>query len=125
VDRSKVPGATDLWAPDLSFFGGQFHLYYAASTFGKNTSCIGHATRAHMNAGSFADHGAVMCSGGTTTSTRSIRTWSSTWTERRGSPSQLWSGIKIVKLDATGVRADDMVHAIASRNAGPSRRHTS
>ena len=33
---TMVPGATSLWAPDISFFGGQYHLYYAASTFGSN-----------------------------------------------------------------------------------------
>jgi hypothetical protein len=33
----EVPGATDLWAPDVSYFGGQFHLYYSASTFSSNS----------------------------------------------------------------------------------------
>ena len=58
----QVPGATDLWAPDIAYFGGQYHLYYAASTFGSNHSCIGHATRAALNAGSWTDHGSVVCS---------------------------------------------------------------
>jgi arabinan endo-1,5-alpha-L-arabinosidase len=39
-----LPDVTDLWAPDLVQFGGLFHLYYAASTFGTGVSCIGHAT---------------------------------------------------------------------------------
>ena len=44
--KRQVPGITDdLWAPDISYFGGQYHLYYSASTFGSNRSCIGHATR--------------------------------------------------------------------------------
>src|SRR5206468_10719790 len=34
---TKVPGATNLWAPDISTFGGMYHLYYAASTLGSNS----------------------------------------------------------------------------------------
>ena len=30
----------DLWAPDISLFNGMYHLYYAFSIFGKNTSGI-------------------------------------------------------------------------------------
>src|SRR4051794_16875886 len=30
----KVPGATSVWAPDISHFGGRYHLYYSVSTFG-------------------------------------------------------------------------------------------
>lgn len=36
-----VPGTKEMWAPDISFFGGQYHLYYAVSTFGSNRSAIG------------------------------------------------------------------------------------
>ncbi len=71
----QVPGATDLWAPDLSYFSGQYHLYYSASTFGSNSSCIGHATRASLASGSWTDRGSVVCSmAAETTGTRSIRT---------------------------------------------------
>ncbi|MES1209289.1 MAG: family 43 glycosylhydrolase, partial [Pseudomonadota bacterium] len=55
-------GATNLWAPDISYFGGAYHLYYAASTFGSNKSCIGQATRAALDSGSWADQGMVICS---------------------------------------------------------------
>jgi len=34
----------NLWAPDISFFGGLWHLYYAGSSFGSNNSVIGLAT---------------------------------------------------------------------------------
>ena len=45
-----VPGFKDhLWAPDVSRFGGRWHLYYSVSTFGKNTSAIGHATNATLD----------------------------------------------------------------------------
>ena len=62
-----VPGVSNLWAPDISFFGGMYHLYYSASTFGKNRSCIGHATRPSLSAGSWTDHGQVICSNATGT----------------------------------------------------------
>ncbi len=38
--HQESPGTRDLWAPDISFFNGKFHLYYAYSLFGKNTSGI-------------------------------------------------------------------------------------
>src|SRR5882672_2580218 len=33
-----------IWAPDISYYGGKYYLYYSISAFGKNTSCIGVAT---------------------------------------------------------------------------------
>ncbi len=41
---TTVPAAVNLWAPDLSFFNGVYHLYYTASSFGSQTSAIGLAT---------------------------------------------------------------------------------
>ncbi|MGA8273578.1 MAG: family 43 glycosylhydrolase [Candidatus Sulfotelmatobacter sp.] len=41
---AAVPQATDLWAPDISYFNGSYHVYYAASSFGSNVSAIGLAT---------------------------------------------------------------------------------
>jgi len=34
----------DLWAPDVAYFNGRYHLYYSASTFGSGRSAIGVAT---------------------------------------------------------------------------------
>jgi arabinan endo-1,5-alpha-L-arabinosidase len=34
----------DFWAPDINYFNGKYHLYYAASQFGVNNSVIGLAT---------------------------------------------------------------------------------
>jgi arabinan endo-1,5-alpha-L-arabinosidase len=42
---STVPGFTGFfWAPDITYFNGQYHLYYAVSTFGSQVSAIGLAT---------------------------------------------------------------------------------
>jgi arabinan endo-1,5-alpha-L-arabinosidase len=36
----ESPGTKELWAPDISYAGGLYRLYYAYSLFGKNTSGI-------------------------------------------------------------------------------------
>ena len=43
------PLLTNLWAPDISYFNGLYHVYYAASGFGANHSLIGLATSPTMN----------------------------------------------------------------------------
>lgn len=46
---AAVPGIIGLWAPDISYFNGLYHLYYAGSTFGSNTSVIGLATNTTLD----------------------------------------------------------------------------
>jgi arabinan endo-1,5-alpha-L-arabinosidase len=117
--KDDVPGVTDLWAPDISYFNGQYHLYYAGSTFGSNRSCIGHATRASLSSGSWTDQGAVICSNvGTTDNWNAIDP--NVIIDTDGTPwldfGSFWSGIKIVKLDASGARAGTSAPiAIAAR----------
>jgi arabinan endo-1,5-alpha-L-arabinosidase len=41
---TRLPGVTELWAPDISFVDGEYRLYYAFSLVGKNTSGIALAT---------------------------------------------------------------------------------
>jgi arabinan endo-1,5-alpha-L-arabinosidase len=38
--KKESPQTKELWAPDISYFNGEYHLYYAFSVFGKNTSGI-------------------------------------------------------------------------------------
>jgi arabinan endo-1,5-alpha-L-arabinosidase len=47
--RRKVPGATSLWAPDISYFSGLYHVYYAGSTAGSQRSVIGLATNTTLD----------------------------------------------------------------------------
>jgi arabinan endo-1,5-alpha-L-arabinosidase len=41
---SALGDIPNLWAPDISYFDGLWHLYYAGSSFGSNNSVIGLAT---------------------------------------------------------------------------------
>ena len=64
--RQGVPGALCLWAPDVSYFGGVYHVYYAVSTSGSQRSIIGLATNTTLDptdsAYKWVDRGAVLTS---------------------------------------------------------------
>ncbi|MGD0517581.1 MAG: arabinan endo-1,5-alpha-L-arabinosidase [Thermoguttaceae bacterium] len=47
--KEEIPRAWSLWAPDILFFNGKYHLYYSVSTFGKNRSCIGLVTNTTLD----------------------------------------------------------------------------
>ncbi len=47
--RNKIPGVGGLWAPDISYFGGAYHLYYSASLLNSQTSVIGLATNVTLD----------------------------------------------------------------------------
>ena len=123
-----IPGVGDLWAPDISFFNGKWHLYYAASTFGSPRSAIGLATNKTLDPNSpgyeWVDEGMVIESTG-------AENWNAIdpnlVLDDAGEPwlafGSYWSGLKLIKLDAaTGKRsnADETIYAIAQRPAnGP------
>ena len=118
-----VPGVGDLWAPDVSFFNGLYHLYYAASTFNSKRSCIGHATRAAMNTGNWAEDGRpVICSNvDTTVNWNAIDP--SVILDPAGTPWLVfgsgWDGIEIVRLTAAGaIDPTSTMSNIARRTAG-------
>ncbi len=53
---------SDPWAPDISYRGGKYLMYYAVSSFGSNTSAIGLAASTTGQAGSWSDYGIVYTS---------------------------------------------------------------
>ena len=47
--REEIVGVDHLWAPDITWTGGEYRLYYSVSTFGSNRSAIGLATTPTLN----------------------------------------------------------------------------
>ena len=41
---TEIPAGRGAWAPDISFYNGKYHIYYAVSSFGSRNSAIGLAT---------------------------------------------------------------------------------
>jgi arabinan endo-1,5-alpha-L-arabinosidase len=117
ITTTSSSAPNDLWAPDVSSFGGQYHLYYAASSFGSNTSCIGHATSADLETNTWVDEGPVICS-------TSADNWNAidpmAVLDDAGQPwlvfGSFWSGIKLIKLDMTGARSGTEFYSLSTRN---------
>lgn len=123
--RESSPRTNDLWAPDISYFNGLYHLYYAYSVFGANTSGIALATNQTLDPTSplysWKDEGLVL---------KSIETDDfnaidpNIVLDDSGQPwlsfGSFWSGIKMRRIDAaTGKLAasDPTLYALAKRAA--------
>ena len=120
---TDVPGLRGIWAPDISYFNGRYHLYYSASTFGSNRSSIGLAINQTLDPTSnkyrWEDQGKVISS---------VKTddWNAIdpniVIDEQGEPwmsfGSFWSGIKMRKIDAaTGKLSttDTKLYSLASR----------
>jgi arabinan endo-1,5-alpha-L-arabinosidase len=122
---SALGSIPNLWAPDISYFGGLWHLYYAGSSFGSNNSVIGLATNPTLDAGSpryhWTDDGLVFRS---TTADDYNAIDPSLVTDAAGNKwlsfGSFWSGIKLLRLDvATGKPAGSSptVYPLAAKPA--------
>jgi arabinan endo-1,5-alpha-L-arabinosidase len=108
---NAVPGFAGIfWAPDILFFNGLYHLYYAVSTWGSQVSAIGLATNPTLDpsdpAYAWTDQGIVIQSGNgspyNTIDPSLIWDASGNLWMAFGS---YWNGIYLVQLDAvTGLR---------------------
>ena len=118
-----VPGLRGIWAPDISYFNGKYHLYYSVSTFGSNRSSIGLVTNVTMDPASeryrWEDQGKIVSSNNTDD-------WNAIdpniVLDEVGEPwlsfGSFWSGIKLQKIDpATGrlSQKDTKLYSLASR----------
>ncbi len=122
-----VPGLRGIWAPDISYFNGKYHLYYSVSTFGSNRSSIGLVTNATLDPASekyrWQDQGKIVSSNNTDD-------WNAIdpniVLDEVGEPwlsfGSFWSGIKLQKIDiATGrlSQKDTKLYSLASRPRSP------
>lgn len=121
--KEESPQTKELWAPDISYFNDEYHLYYAFSVFGKNTSGIGLATNKTLDQASpnfhWVDHGLVLRSRleddfNAIDPNLVLDKHGSAWL----SFGSFWSGIKMRRIDPkTGKLSaeDTRLYSLASR----------
>lgn len=103
-----IPGAKNMWAPDLSFVNGRYRLYYSVSTFGSNRSAIGLATNLTLDPAApgygWRDEGMVLRSMPADDYNAIDPAFIADGQGRHWlSFGSFWSGLKLVELDrATG-----------------------
>jgi arabinan endo-1,5-alpha-L-arabinosidase len=122
----ESPKTKELWAPDISYFNGEYHLYYAFSVFGKNTSGIALLTNKTLDPKSpdfrWVDHGRVLQS----RVEDDFNAIDPNIVLDHGQPwlsfGSFWTGIKMRKIEAkTGLVAsdDNKSYALAQRKQPP------
>ncbi|QYF92671.1 arabinan endo-1,5-alpha-L-arabinosidase [Massilia sp. PAMC28688] len=112
-----------VWAPDIYQHKDKYYLYYSVSGFGKNTSGIGVATNTTLDPRApgyrWQDQGMILQSVPNRDEWNAID--SHVIDDADGTPwmsfGSFWSGLKLVKLDASRTRLAEPQewHAIASR----------
>jgi len=114
---ADVPGETFNfpWAPDVSSFAGQVHLYSTFSAkFGDNISCISHLSTPDIELVPFTDHGPVICTAGDE-GHNAID--ADVGFDENGAPwlafGSFWDGIMAMELTADGSQASTNLENLA------------
>jgi arabinan endo-1,5-alpha-L-arabinosidase len=121
---SVSPKTKDLWAPDISYFSGKIHLYYAYSSFGSNVSGIALATNETLDPASpkyrWKDEGLVLQS---TAADDYNAIDPNIVLDGAGRPwlsfGSFWSGIKMRRIDPASGKlsaADSKIYSLAARH---------
>lgn len=119
-----IPGTMYPWAPDISWFAGRYHLYYALSTFGSQHSVIALATNVTLDPADpryrWEDRGVILESHPGVSTFNAIDP--AAIVDEHGTPwltwGSFWGGIKLHRLDAaTGKLSttDTTTYSIAAR----------
>ena len=118
------PRDGNVWAPDISHFGGRFHLYYSVSSFGTNRSAIGLATNKTLDPSSpeyeWIDQGKVI------ESKPGVDNWNAIdpnlVIDTAGAPwlafGSYWTGVKLRRIDPITGRlssSDSTLYSLAER----------
>ncbi len=123
----SVPGYKGhTWAPDIVYHQGKYHIFYSCSSFGKNTSAIGHAERHTLNPADtlspWHDTGVVVRSIEGKNNYNAIDP--SVLIDKKGTPwmafGSFWGGIQLIRL-TEDLRAQDTTYpmqVIARRKEG-------
>lgn len=120
-----LPGFRNhMWAPDIIYHQGKWHLFYSCSAFAKNTSVIGHATTPTLNPESpdykWTDHGLIVQSVPNRDHWNAIDP--NIIVDEKGTPwmnfGSFWGGMKLVKLtdDMMGVAQPEEWYTLSRRD---------
>ena len=127
--REVNSNLVDIWAPDISFFNDQWHLYYAVSQFGSQESAIGLTTNTTLDPDSpdyeWVDQGEILRS-------QPGDQWNAIdpnlVLDEDGEPwlawGSFWEGIWMRKIDRASGKLDpndSKNHQLANRSSGPDR----
>lgn len=119
---ATFPKTRFAWAPDISYFNGSYHLYYAVSSFGSNDSAIVLATTPTLDPASnqyhWTDQGVIVRSRPGVDNFNAIDPNIAIEDERHVwlSWGSFWGGIMIERIDPqTGRVADAKIHQLATR----------
>ncbi len=120
--KEYVPAKTDFntWAPHVTQYNGKYYVFYAVSTFGSNTSCIGLVSTQSLNSPEWEDLGMVIKSDSSCNYNCIDPAFIETPDGIYLSFGSFWNGLYIVNLDPETLKPAEgsKPKCIASRSGG-------